>query len=97
MNWQDKIYNGLVESKSTTSLERAERRIAGASPQHRALASQAVSKRGSFDVTTGKPVQGPRTKAQRFASKVRVPARLEPEGETHRVAAVIAKTSKKKS
>ena len=97
MNWKDKIYNGLVESKSSTSLGRAERRIAGASPQHRALASKAVSRRGSVDIKTGKPVRGPRTKAQKLASKVRVPARLEPEGETHRVAAVIAKTSKKKS
>lgn len=90
MTWRDIIYESL------TSLERAERRIKGASTEHRGLARKAVSRRGSVDTKTGEPVRGPRTKAQRLASRVRVPARLEPEGETHRLAAVIARTSKKK-
>ena len=86
MNWQDRIYESLVESKSLTSLERAERRIKGASKTHRGLAKAAIK---------GSPVVA-KTKAEKFAKKVRIPKRLQPEAGTHRLAAVIAKTSKKK-
>ena len=78
MNWQDKIYESL------TSLERAERRIAGASPLHRAKAKRAI--KGSPTVA--------KTPAEKFSKKVRIPKRLQPEAGTHKLAAVIAKTTK---
>ena len=86
MNWQDKIYDNLVESKSLTSLERAERRIKGASKEHRTAAKKAI--KGSPTVA--------KSKAEKFAKRVRIPKRLQPEAGTHRLAAVIAKTTPRK-